>query len=344
MRPYSLSFASASASSSVSNMITGATGPKISSRHAACSVVTSARTVGPVEQASCLPPTTTRAPASTERRTMPSTRASCCSLTIGPRSTSSRYGSPRRSRSAFSASRSMYASATLRWTMWRPVAKQTWPWNWNEAKAPAEAAASRSASSRTTNALLPPSSSDDALEQLAGERADPPAGLRRAGEEDPGQVRVGHDGLAGLGVAEDDVEQAVGQPGLAEHRLEHRAAADRRLRVGLEDRRRCRRRAPARRRASRARSGSSTGVITPMTPTGTRRSIERRPGTTLGTSWPYGWNGIVAAALSSPTAKFCSWCIFAVDRAGLALGPAAELRAVRLVDLGGAPEDRGRSA
>ena len=51
-------------------------------------------------------------------------------------------------------------------------------------------------------------------------------------------------------------------------------------------------------------------MITPMTPTGTRRSIERRPGTTLGTSWPYGWNGIVAAAWSSPTAKFCSWCIF----------------------------------
>ena len=135
--PYSLSFASASASSSVSNTITGATGPKTSSRHAACRASRprgrSAGRTGPRARH----PRRARAPASTDRRTMPSTRASCCSLTIGPRSTSSRYGSPRRSRRAFSASRPTYASATLRWTMWRPVAKQTWPWNWNDAKAPA---------------------------------------------------------------------------------------------------------------------------------------------------------------------------------------------------------------
>ena len=41
--------------------------------------------------------------------------------------------------------------------------------------------------------------------------------------------------LAGLGVADDDLEQAVGQAGLLEDGGEHRAAADRRLRVRLED-------------------------------------------------------------------------------------------------------------
>ena len=119
--------------------------------------------------------------------------------------------------------------------MWRPVAKQTWPWNWNEAKAPAEAAASRSASSSTTNGVVAAQLEADPLEQVAGQRADPPPGRGRAGERDPGHVRVGDDRLAGLGAADDDVEQALGQPGLPEHRLEHRAAADRRLRVGLED-------------------------------------------------------------------------------------------------------------
>ena len=44
--PYSLSLASASASSSVSNTTTGATGPKISSRQAGLSGVTSVSTVG----------------------------------------------------------------------------------------------------------------------------------------------------------------------------------------------------------------------------------------------------------------------------------------------------------
>ena len=85
----------------------------------------------------------------------------------------------------------------------------------------------------------------DALEPLPGERADPPAGRGRAGERDRVDVGVGDDRLADLGVAEDDVEQALGQAGLAEHRLEHRPAADRRLRVGLEDHRVAERRAPA---------------------------------------------------------------------------------------------------
>ena len=49
----------------------------------------------------------------------------------------------------------------------------------------------------------------------------------------------------------------------------------------------------------RARAGATTripstlgefhGVMAPTTPTGTRRTIERRPGDTVGTSDPYGW-------------------------------------------------------
>ena len=119
--------------------------------------------------------------------------------------------------------------------MWRPAAKQTWPWNWNEAYAPADAAASRSASSSTTNALLPPSSSETFLSRPPGELADPPAGRGRARERHRVDVGVGDDRLADLRAADHDLEQPLGQPRLAEDRLEHRAAADRRLRVRLED-------------------------------------------------------------------------------------------------------------
>ena len=56
--------------------------------------------------------------------------------------------------------------------------------------------------------------------------------------------------------------------------------------------------------------GEFHGVIAPTTPTGTRRIIESRPGWTVGTSEPYGWDGIVDAARISWTVKFCSWCIF----------------------------------
>ena len=50
-RPYSLPLARATASSTVENFITGATGPKISSFHAGLATSRSARTVGAVEQA-----------------------------------------------------------------------------------------------------------------------------------------------------------------------------------------------------------------------------------------------------------------------------------------------------
>ena len=119
--------------------------------------------------------------------------------------------------------------------MCRPAAKQTWPWNWNAENAPAAVAASRSASSSTMNALLPPSSSDDLLQPRSGQLADAPARRSRSGERHHRHVRVGDERLADIGAADDDLEQAVGQPGLAEDRLEHGAADDRRLRIGLED-------------------------------------------------------------------------------------------------------------
>jgi hypothetical protein len=46
VRPYSVRLASATASASVANVVTGATGPKISSRKAGMSGATSPSTVG----------------------------------------------------------------------------------------------------------------------------------------------------------------------------------------------------------------------------------------------------------------------------------------------------------
>ena len=40
-------------------------------------------------------------------------------------------------------------------------------------------------------------------------------------------------------------------------------------------------------------------MIAPTTPTGTRRTIDRRPFCAVGMSEPYGWDGIVAAFSSS---------------------------------------------
>ncbi len=55
--------------------------------------------------------------------------------------------------------------------------------------------------------------------------------------------------------------------------------------------------------------GEFHGVIAPMTPAGTRRTIDSRPLTADGISDPYGWDGSVAALRISWYAKFDSWCI-----------------------------------
>ena len=59
--------------------------------------------------------------------------------------------------------------------------------------------------------------------------------------------------------------------------------------------------------------GEFHGVIAPMTPTGTRRTIERRPLTADGMSEPYGCEGRVVAFRISWYAKFDSWCILLWD-------------------------------
>ena len=63
----------------------------------------------------------------------------------------------------------------LRWTMWRPVAKQTWPWNWNEAKAPADGGGLEVGVVEHDERVVAAELERDLLEQAAGQRADPPA-------------------------------------------------------------------------------------------------------------------------------------------------------------------------
>ena len=82
--------------------------------------------------------------------------------------------------------------------------------------------------------LLPPSSRLTFFSRPPASCADAPPDLGRAGEDTTGDVRVGDQRLAGLGVADDDLQQAVGQAGLLEDGREHRAADDRRLRIRLE--------------------------------------------------------------------------------------------------------------
>ena len=55
--------------------------------------------------------------------------------------------------------------------------------------------------------------------------------------------------------------------------------------------------------------GEFHGVMAPTTPTGTRRTIERRSVCADGSSDPYGWDGIDEAFRSSCTVNSCSWCI-----------------------------------
>ena len=64
---------------------------------------------------------------------------------------------------------------------------------------------------------------------------DAPAGGRRAGERHERDVGVGDDGLTDVRAADDDLQQAIRQPGLGEDGSEHGAPDDGRLRIGLED-------------------------------------------------------------------------------------------------------------
>ena len=85
--------------------------------------------------------------------------------------------------------------------------------------------------------------------------------------------------------------------------------------------------------------GEFHGVIVPITPTGIRRTIDSRPGTTVGTSEPYGCHGSVAAAEDLAVGEVRLVVHLAVRGAGLAHRPRPELGAVRLVDVGGPAQD-----
>ena len=168
---------------------------------------------------------------------MPSTRSSCFWLTIGPSSTSSRYGSPRRRRFAFSASSvDVLARRCCDGRCGARSRSRPGPGTGTTRTRRPTAAASRSASSSTTNALLPPSSRLDPLEQLAGQRPDPPARGGRPGERHD-RLTLGSVTIASPTSAPPITtwSRPSGRPGLAEDGLEHRAAADRRLGIGLED-------------------------------------------------------------------------------------------------------------
>ncbi len=73
------------------------------------------------------------------------------------------------------------------------------------------------------------------LELAARDLGDLAAGAGGAGEVDHRDVGVGDERLADLDVARHDLEQAGGEPGRGEDLREQQAAADRRLRRGLED-------------------------------------------------------------------------------------------------------------
>ena len=109
--------------------------------------------------------------------------------------------------------------------MWRPAAKQTWPWNWNDGVGAGGGGGVEVGVVEHDERVVAAELERDLLEQAAGELADAPAGRRRAGERDDVHVRVGDERLADVGAADDDLEQALGQAGLAEDGLEHRAAA-----------------------------------------------------------------------------------------------------------------------
>ena len=183
--------------------------------------------------------------------------------------------------------------------MCRPAAKQTWPWNWNAENAPAAVAASRSASSSTMNALLPPSSSDtffrrppassptrlpaavdpvnDTIDTFgsvtsASPTSAPPTTIWSRPSGSPASRKTASNmappmiGVCGSGLRTTALPRAS-------------AGATTRIPSTL---------------------GEFHGVIVPITPTGIRRTIDSRPGTTVGTSEPYGCHGSVAALRISP--------------------------------------------
>ncbi len=109
----------------------------------------------------------------------------------------------------------MNASTAERSTRIRERAQQSWPALPNTASGAAAAAASRSASAKIDVGGLAAELERDALDRLRGARGDPAADLGRAGERDLGDVGVlDQPPAADAARPGDDVEHALGQPGV----------------------------------------------------------------------------------------------------------------------------------
>jgi hypothetical protein len=167
---------------------------------------------------------------------------------------------------------------------------QIWPWCRNALHAPAELATSRSASSSTISALLPPSSSETFFRV-------PPAAAptRRPTALDPVNEIIATFGSSAR------AEPASASPGSTCSRPSGRPASSnsRATRAppdtgvctsGLSMTALPRASAGATARTDRI-SGKFHGLITPTTPSGTRRAIDSRPGSLAGSSCPQGCVG-----------------------------------------------------
>ena len=131
----------------------------------------------------------------------------------------------------------------------RVCATHAWPLFMSDANFRPSTVAARSASSRMIAADLPPSSRLHALELLAADRRDAPAGRGRTGERDLVDAGVAHEVLADLAAGGQDRDDTLRDAGLVEQ-LGHQVRVERRLGRGLEDDR-------AARRAARARASTS---------------------------------------------------------------------------------------
>mmetsp|Transcript_23625 Transcript_23625/g.55806 ORF Transcript_23625/g.55806 Transcript_23625/m.55806 type:complete len:327 (-) Transcript_23625:624-1604(-) len=167
-RPYGVSLARATASSSVEKDRTQSTGPKNSSRQAWLSRGTSVRIVGGTKKPPLSRPGRASSgawavqPSARARPSMSRTLRCWPSDTTGPICVPSARGSPTRILAAAATSLSTRRGSMSRCTMSRLVAEQTWPVQEKMPTMTQSTTASRYswASSKTTKADLPPSSSE----------------------------------------------------------------------------------------------------------------------------------------------------------------------------------------
>ena len=160
-------------------------------------------------------------------------RRSWVSLMIGPTSTPSSNPSPSRSARVRATSASVKSPSTPRSTISREDAVQRCPAVPNAPHSAPSTASSMSASSITTMPFLPPSSSDTflSIEPHVAAIRRPVSAL--PGEEDGDGAGVADHRLAGLLVAEHDVDHAGRQARLLED-LDEAQRAQRRVLGGLE--------------------------------------------------------------------------------------------------------------